>query len=294
MADELVVERAVNEVAGYCVGMAELQAAELEGCRRDRGVGFHGDPLEASAAEVDGSTMQVYRWLRSEILRGALPPGGFISQARVAAKLGISRSPLREALRLLQNEGLVTGEHNRRMTVAPLTSSDLEDIYVMRLLAEPFGVQVTVPNLTNDELDAILAANAATNAALQSSSPMTLHEPHRRFHMLLCAHAGPRLLPHIEDLWDFAERYRHLTVIDGPHSGALHALAAVEHDAIAAAARDRDGDRCSDLLATHLARVGLTIVAMIDPDHDARRLRKAIGRRLGAPPTEGSRSQDAP
>lgn len=232
----------------------------------------------------DGSTMRVHRWLRAEILSGAIAPGSVISQARVASELGISRSPLREALRLLQNEGLVTAQHNRRMAVAPLTAPDLEEIYVLRAHAEPFGARLTVPKLTDGEVEMILAANAATTAALRGSDPVSLRENHRRFHMLLCGHAGPRLLRHIEDMWDFAERYRHLLVGDGPHVRPLHALAVIEHDALASAAQARDGERCADLLTSHLARVGFTTVAIIDHGYDATRLRQAIELQLGGPP----------
>jgi DNA-binding GntR family transcriptional regulator len=236
-----------------------------------------------AASDAASSTMRVYRLLRDRILSGRLPAGGIVSQARIAAELGISRSPLREALRLLQNEGLVEGEHNRRMVVAAVTAPDLEDIYVMRLFAEPFAVRVTVPDLSDAEIDELAAANQAMRTAQANPGPAATDDPHKSFHMLLCSHSGLRLMRHIEDLWDLAERYRVLPVVDAPQARSLHMLAIVEHDAMTVAARSRDGDRCADLLAGQLARVGLTTVALLEPEYDPGQLRRAIESALGLP-----------
>src|SRR5688572_20431148 len=88
-------------------------------------------------AAIEGTTMPVYRHLRRAILSGELAPSAVVSQVQLAAKYGISRAPVREALRLLQNEGLVLATHNRRMRIAPLTVEGLEELYALRLLVEP-------------------------------------------------------------------------------------------------------------------------------------------------------------
>jgi GntR family transcriptional regulator, rspAB operon transcriptional repressor len=69
-----------------------------------------------------------YEQLRSKILLGELAPGATFSQVQLASQLGISRTPLREAVRLLQTEGLLDSEPNRRVRVSPLTTEDFEDL----------------------------------------------------------------------------------------------------------------------------------------------------------------------
>jgi DNA-binding GntR family transcriptional regulator len=102
--------------------------------------------------EVRGSAMWIYRQVRADILNGRLEPGAKVSQVQLAASLGVGRPTLREALRMLQNEGLVQAEHNRQMRVAPLELDDFEQLCALRLAVEPMAVQLSVPYLTDTDL----------------------------------------------------------------------------------------------------------------------------------------------
>ncbi len=75
----------------------------------------------------------VHDELRAAILRNELPAGMILNQVHVAERLGVSRTPLREAFRMLQREGLIEGESNKRMRVAGLSLDGLEDLYGMRI-----------------------------------------------------------------------------------------------------------------------------------------------------------------
>src|SRR5262245_46462513 len=168
-----------------------------------------GNPRSSVTSEDSGATMHLYRALRTDILQGRLQPGEPLSQVELATRFQVSRAPIREALRLLQTERLVAGEHNRRMRVAPISPDDFEQLYVQRLLAEPLGVRLTVPMLTSDDLDLLEASYARLERHVIDGGPAP-YEPHRKFHTVLCSGAGPRLLYHIEELWDHSERYRRL------------------------------------------------------------------------------------
>jgi DNA-binding GntR family transcriptional regulator len=225
---------------------------------------------------IEGNTMQVYRYLRTAILNGELPADAKVSQVRLAATLGVSRSPLREALRLLQNEGLVHGEHNRRMTIATLDPDDLEELYALRLLVEPLGVKLTVPRLTDADLAALRVAYEETKAALASQDIASLHEPHRRFHLGLSGLGGPRLRRQIEDLWDSAERYRRVTLEPSANVETLTRLADMEHDAMLHAAERGDADMCARLVAQQLVRIGSELLTTLDPRRSLIVLRLAL------------------
>jgi len=78
------------------------------------------------AAEEKIAAAQVHKRLRQMILDGTVPPGTVLSQVQLAQEIGVSRTPLREALRMLQEEGLVLAEYNHRVRVADIDISELE------------------------------------------------------------------------------------------------------------------------------------------------------------------------
>src|ERR1700724_3029192 len=88
----------------------------------------------------------VHAYLRECILDGTLTPGTKLSQVTLAGQLGISRTPLREVLRMLQEEGLVEIEPNQRTRVAGLDPQELDDIYACRILLETVALSMTMGN----------------------------------------------------------------------------------------------------------------------------------------------------
>src|ERR1700728_870143 len=86
----------------------------------------------------------IHAYLRECILNGTLSPGTKLSQVSRAAQLGISRTPLREVLRMLQEEGLVEIEPNQRTRVAGLDPAELDDTYACRILMETLALSMTV------------------------------------------------------------------------------------------------------------------------------------------------------
>src|SRR5579885_1654687 len=94
----------------------------------------------------------VYARVREAILDGELAPGTVMSQVALAEDLGISRTPLREALRMLQSEGLIDAQPNRRVRVAPMTPQDLEDLWIIRVTLEAEALRLSVPRMTPEDL----------------------------------------------------------------------------------------------------------------------------------------------
>src|SRR5213080_4773247 len=88
----------------------------------------------------------VHAYLRECILDGTLTPGTKLSQVALAEQLGISRTPLREVLRMLQEEGLVEIEPNQRTRVAGLDPQELDDVYASRILMETLALSMTIDN----------------------------------------------------------------------------------------------------------------------------------------------------
>src|SRR3954453_20031039 len=97
------------------------------------------------------NTEDVYVRLRDMLLNGDLRPGTPISQVRLARELGVSATPLREAMRLLQAEGLLVAEHNRRSRVAPMDPKDIDAVYASRILIEALAIRLAVPRMSEDD-----------------------------------------------------------------------------------------------------------------------------------------------
>lgn len=229
-------------------------------------------------AETDGavralSVDTVHARIRQAILLGEFAPGTEMSQVQLANELGVSRTPLREALRLLQREGLITAERNRMVRVSPLSLDDLEQLYALRIVNEALGIRLTVPQLTEQEL-ARLDELLATMERLAADGDVERWEaPHREFHMLLVAGAGARPCRLIEELAQHSERYRRVYVTQEPRAWSY---GAAEHVAIVDACRARDAVAAAEQLARHLSRTALTVIMLVSPEREPTLVRAAV------------------
>jgi DNA-binding GntR family transcriptional regulator len=225
----------------------------------------------AASAEADA-----HERLRRAILDGELEPGRAYSQGEVSELLGIGRTPLREAVRRVQAEQLLTAEPNRRLQVAALDPGDLAELYAMRMMLEPLGVRLTVPRLGEGDIAAIARTLEAHVEACERASLEEARDLHREFHLALFSRCGERLFGEISDLWDHAQRYRRLYLRErADEIGLLH-LARRDHEAILAAAEAGDARGCAILSARHLSHVALTLFAHIDAPEEPTEVRVAL------------------
>jgi DNA-binding GntR family transcriptional regulator len=218
------------------------------------------------------STELVHERLRDGILRGEFDPRVPISQVQLAARLGVSRTPLREALRMLQREGLIDSEPNRRVRVKALSVTDLEQLYALRVMVEALAVRLSVPQLTHDDLEAMRAALADMDELAKHRDLDAWESAHRTYHDLLRMHAGERVARLARDLSDHTERYRRVYMGE-PRAWTA---AAEEHRAVADACRAGDPSLAAAQLARHLARTALSLMAAISPEHDPLPIREAL------------------
>jgi DNA-binding GntR family transcriptional regulator len=217
------------------------------------------------------SSDQVYEKVREAILDGELAPGTVMSQVALADELGISRTPLREALRMLQSEGLIDAEPNRRVRVAPLSATDLEDLCIIRVTLESEALLLSVPRMTPEDLAGLEGhmAEMAHYAAAEDYRRWVV--PHRAFHRSLTAAAGERLNQLLGQLFDHAERYRRLHIGHGPS-----AWATAGHRDILDACKRGDKELGARLLASHLARTAFEVSELIDPEYEPLKLKETL------------------
>src|SRR5882757_8133251 len=90
--------------------------------------------------------------LREAILEGELRPGEAVTSVQAAERFGVSRTPAREALRMLQEEGFLTGESNQRLRVVEWSPDELEGVFAERILLTVLSTRLTVPSLSDEDL----------------------------------------------------------------------------------------------------------------------------------------------
>jgi DNA-binding GntR family transcriptional regulator len=127
--------------------------------------------------------------LRDRILSGAAAAGEPVRQDALAAELGISKIPLREALARLEQEGLVRSEPNRGFFVRPLSAAEAEEVYALRLKLEPDAAAAGAGAATSGDRAAAVAASAALAAAVEARSA-NVGALNRAFHIALVRPSG--------------------------------------------------------------------------------------------------------
>lgn len=188
--------------------------------------------------------------IREAIIRGEYLPGARIRQEELALDSGASRVPVREALRMLEAEGLVTLVANTGAWVSSLSLSECEEIYRVRERVEPLLLRMSAPgldDLTLDRLDELAVLMSETN------DPETFLELDREFHLLTYTGADTVVLTElVHRLWNRTQSYRRIYtgLMDARARRTVHD----EHRLIVGALRDHDIDAAESLLAGHIRR----------------------------------------
>lgn len=218
------------------------------------------------------ATATAHAYLRGEILAGRLAPGAIVNQVHVARALKISRGPLREALRLLENEGLVISEQNRRSRVSPLTATDAEELYCLRCGNESLAVLISVPLMTPEDLVLMRSAFARMSDADVEGNPAAWEEAHMDFHSTAMSRSSGRIRRLAEELREHAARYVHLYYGAATDRGPTRR----EHEELLAACEAGDGERAAEVVTRHLGHIGLGVLTYIDPRYEPSALRRTL------------------
>lgn len=199
------------------------------------------------------ATAFVEATLRAAILAGRLPGGMPLRQEDLAAAFGVSRMPVREALRKLEAQALLDFVPHKGAVVTEISASDAADIYAIRMALEPAVFERSIPHLTPDDFQRAEELIAEMD---QEQDAGQMGELNRRFHMTLYGAAGcPKLIALAENHLAVFDRYLrfHLAA-----NGPAH-LSQDEHTAMLAAARNRDTIKAVESLRRHIETAAETI-----------------------------------
>ena len=212
---------------------------------------MRGDRSNNPDAPVNTNTLsqQVYSHLRAGILENTYPPGTPLPEEAMAAKLSVSRVPVREALRRLAAEGLVVIKPRQGATVTDLTAKQFLDAYQVREALEVLAVRLAVPRLTPEDLDQLDALQQAMQTAADADDSNEFFAANAEFHGFLVDKAdNGDLKSTYESLMDRMRRYRRPSLdLRGGMSQSIN-----EHAAILGAVRNGNADEAANLIAQHI------------------------------------------
>jgi DNA-binding GntR family transcriptional regulator len=206
------------------------------------------------------ATRNLFDRLREEILTGQLPYGTRLRQAEVAARFGISTTPVREAFRELASLGLVTIHPHRGALVRRPSAPELAHIYESRTLLEPISVAWSAPRISGDMVE---EARKLIQGMKEAETPRAGVAMNRRFHSLISSACGNDQLHHLViNLLDLSTPY--LVWFRGDSNREFERQAA-EHEQILRACERRDPAAAYRASMNHLSRLHLEDTAK-DPD----------------------------
>lgn len=215
---------------------------------------------------------QAYQQVRAAIVENRYPPGSRLVEARIAEDLGLSRTPVREALRRLEAEGLVLSEPNRGAMVRPLSETEVVDLYGLRIRLESYAAEVAAERATEEELAALFEAVEEFSAARKAKNATSIegvrriHEANRRIHDGILDAARHRrlttMLHRTVDIPLVFQAFQSFGAAEMERSDTFHRL-------IVEAMYRRDGGRAGALMAEHIAQGRDTVLDNIARGADA-------------------------
>lgn len=193
---------------------------------------------------------EAYSYILAGIRKGDYRPGDRIKAEDIASSIGLSRMPVREALRRLSAEGLLIMRPNRGATVCTLTRADIEEIFEMRAVLEGLAVRVGTPRLDDNAIDDLenLLARMERSRHRKDAAWLAYH---RQFHEYICGLSGrPRLLRQIRSLHTALEPYLRVWFVNTEMP--VSANAQKEHREIIEAMRNGDPWSAEAVMQEHV------------------------------------------
>lgn len=195
---------------------------------------------------------QVFQSIREDILRGRYKENEELREAALGKELGVSRTPVREALRQLELEGLIKIIPNKGAYVTGISEKDVHDIYMVRSMLECLCVRWAAEHITPEQLEELDEILLLSEYHFDRSNPGQITELDGRFHQVLYEACESRILEHV--LSDF-HKYVQLARRNSVRTEERARESLKEHRAILEAIREKDVEKAERLARTHILHV---------------------------------------
>lgn len=206
----------------------------------------------------DSSVEQALIYIRNSIVSGEFSPNTKLRPNKIADQCGTSFIPVREAMRVLESEGLITYIHNRGAFVTSISKSDLQDLYSIRIELEPTTVAISNP-FTPGEIAELAKILSKIDKARELGADSHIIQLNQEFHFGIYKKSNsPRRIRLIEQLWSHADRYQRLSL------QYRHDAAASEHQEILNHLSLGNNVAAAHSLSSHLKTTATLLTAAFD------------------------------
>ena len=198
----------------------------------------------------------VFNTLRQAILKGELAPGERLMEIQLAEKLGVSRTPIREAIRKLELEGLVLMIPRKGAEVAKISAKSLRDVLEVRRSLEELAIELACERMSEEALEELTLAQQKFKRAITSGNAMEMAETDEHFHEIIFQGTeNERLTQILNNLREQMYRYRLEYIKDADKRQVL----IVEHENILAALKSRNIAQAKNAMREHIDNQEITV-----------------------------------
>ena len=193
---------------------------------------------------------QVFDKIRSDILKGRYQKGDELVDCTIGKEMGVSRTPVREAIRQLELEGLVQLIPNKGAFVTGISASDVRDIYLIRSRLEGLAARMAAEHISSEQLAEMEETIVLSDYHVKKEHFEQVCEMDGKFHKLLYAASGSRILEHtLTDFHQYVQRVRMASITNRIRMHKSNS----EHEKILEAIRNKDGDQAEKVAAEHIS-----------------------------------------
>ncbi|MGN0398891.1 MAG: GntR family transcriptional regulator [Blautia sp.] len=193
---------------------------------------------------------QVFDKIRSDILKGRYQNGDELVECTIGKELGVSRTPVREAIRQLELEGLVQLIPNKGAFVTGISANDVRDIYLIRSRLEGLAARMAAEHISPEQLAEMEETIVLSDYHVKKEHFEQVCEMDGKFHKLLYAASGSRILEHtLTDFHQYVQRVRMASIMNRMRMQKSNH----EHEEILEAIRNRNGDQAEKVAAEHIS-----------------------------------------
>ena len=202
----------------------------------------------------------VFNTLREAILKGDLKPGERLMELQLASKLGVSRTPIREASRMLEQEGLAVTTPRKGAEVAKMTLKDMEDVLEIRDALDELAVRIACQKISDEQLRQLEDMKELFEKSTQTGNVKKIAEADVTFHDVIYEATGnPKLVTLLNNLREQVYRYRVEYIKDPKNYPTLIA----EHEAILESLKNRDVKNAVEAMHVHVANQAEAVKTVI-------------------------------
>lgn len=203
----------------------------------------------------------VFEHLRNSILNGDLAPGERLMEVQLAEQLGVSRTPVREAIRKLELEGLVVMVARKGAYVADVSVKDILDVLEVRSVLEGLGAALAAERMTDDEMEELELISYHFKRHIENNDIEGMIEKDMQFHdRIIQSTRNPKLIQIAQSLQEQVQRFRITYFSEYTKSKELLG----EHQSILEAIANRDSAMAQKMAQNHIDMLGQTILSFAD------------------------------